>query len=67
MGTMLSKMVATSQMWLWELNKYKPISLMAVAVFTVPAVTEQTALLHGISGMATLQPPERQLNLKAPG
>lgn len=39
---------------------------MAVAVFTMPAVTEQIALLDGISETATVQPPERRLNLKAP-
>ena len=32
---------------------------MAVAVFTVPAVTEQTALLDRISEMATLCNPQR--------
>ena len=36
---------------------------MAVAVFTMPAVTEQTALLDGISEMATVQPPERRLDM----
>lgn len=39
---------------------------MAVAVFTMPAVTEQTALLDCISEMATVQPPKRRLNLEAP-